>query len=929
LTLVSWTGDLLRRLVRVSCAWPALTLVLGVALAAASVWYALTTLTFATSTAALLPQGQAYMQRFTEYERLFGEIDDLIIVVAAPSLPEAKVYASRLVRELRQRQVPLEHITYRIDPKQFEGQALLYLSKHKLMEIRDRIFDYQDFMESFAARPTLDQLVEGLATQIAGAFVTGFLDLGLDNNKGASDLRFIEDLVTQVSARIERPIPYTSPWGPLFSVDADDSNAGYFLSDDEKLLFILAVPRSRVGSFTNDRDAIEGTRDVIRILRKEFPDVQVGVTGKAALANDEMVAAFRDSEHATILAFALILALLLVAFLRVGKPIVMLIVLAVGLCWSIGFATLAIGHLSLFSVMFISIVIGIGIDYGIYFLFRYEEELFLGRTLRQALEVTAGRSGPGVLLAAVMAAGTFYVLALTDFRGVQELGIIAGTAVLLSWLAMTTLFPAALVLIDRRRAKRPTTHVPRAIALERIRMPFVERMAASPRIVLGLALVLTILSAWGLRSVGFDYNLLNLQAKGTESVVWEKRILSTSGRSGFAALATAKSLDELRHKAAAFNRLSTVSEVDSLLMMIPDDQEEKQKIIGAFAPIVAPVRIARPQPVDVSHLIAGLETLKRRLGIAENEAPAGDAKQRLAKLSSALDRLVRKIRQNDPDAVEAALTALQQQLYRDFVRSFQRLQANLSPKRVGLEQVPPELKNRYYNEGGLFLIQIHPSVNIWDRAGAQKFVTELRSVDPEVTGTPIITFEAIRLMERAYWQGTLYAVVLVTGLTALALRRARETLLTLLPLALGLVWTAGLMYFFDLKFTLGNVFGLPLILGAASEYGLNIVLRFVEGRDHGGPLIARSTVMAVLINGLTNVVGFGSLMMAAHRGIFGLGLLLTLGTAASLISALVVLPVLLRMVQRMRAARVARRAVQAAATHVPQPETPERVGRPE
>jgi len=132
-----------------------------------------------------------------------------------------------------------------------------------------------------------------------------------------------------------------------------------------------------------------------------------------------------------------------------------------------------------------------------------------------------------------------------------------------------------------------------------------------------------------------------------------------------------------------------------------------------------------------------------------------------------------------------------------------------------------------------------------------------------------------------------------------------------------------------LKFTLGNVFGLPLILGAASEYGLNIVLRFVEGRDHGGPLIARSTVMAVLINGLTNVVGFGSLMMAAHRGIFGLGLLLTLGTAASLISALVVLPVLLRMVQRMRAARVARRAVQAAAAHVPEPESPERVGRPE
>jgi hopanoid biosynthesis associated RND transporter like protein HpnN len=925
LIFVSRTGAFLRRLVRAACARPALTLVLGVALAIISIWYAFAKLTFATSTADLLPRGQAYMQRFHEYERLFGEIDDLIVVVEAASLPEAKVYANRLVRELSQRKVPLQRLTYRIDPKQFEGQALLYLSTQKLAEIRDRIFDYQDFIESFAARPTLDQLVDGLATQIAGAFVTGFFDLGLDDNKGSNDLRFIEDLVAQVSARIDRPIPYTSPWGALFSVDADDSNAGYFVSDDEKLLFILAVPQSRAGSFTADREAIDGVRGVVGALRKEFPAVHVGVTGKAVLANDEMVAAFRDSEAATVLAFALILGLLLVAFLRVGKPIVMLVLLAVSLCWSIGFATVTIGHFSLFSVMFISIVIGIGIDYGIYFLFRYEEERFLGRTVRQAIEVTAERSGPGVLLGAVMAAGAFYVLALTDFRGVQELGIISGTAVLFSWVGMMTLFPAALVLIDRRHAER-RAQVPRALALERIRTPLVDRLARSPRSVLGLAVVLTVLAAWGLRGVGFDYNLLNLQAKGTESVVWEKRILATSGRSGFSALATATSLDELRRKQAAFRKLSTVSEVDSLLMMIPDDQDEKRKIIADFAPIVGPVRIARPQPVDLPRLLAGFETLKRRLDIAENEAPAtGDAKPRLTKLTGAIDRLMRKIRASDPEVVEAPLAALQQQLYRDYVRSFQRLQANLTPKRVGLETVPQELRSRYYSERGLFLLQIHPSVNIWDREGATKFVSELRGVDPEVTGTPIITFESIRLMERAYWQGTLYAVVLVTVLTALALHRARETLLALLPLGVGLVWTAGLMYFFDLRFTLGNVFGLPLILGAASEYGLNIVLRFVEGRDHGGPLVARSTVMAVLINALTTVVGFGSLMMAAHRGIFGLGLLLTLGTATSLLAALVVLPVLLRMVQQMRDARRPRRETDASTSAVPG-QTAERVG---
>lgn len=896
-------------MVGAACAVPVLTVGLALVLAAAAVWYALTTLTFATSTRALLPEGLRYVERYVEYDREFGELDDLIVVVEAPTLAEAKVYAGRLVRELRARQVPLARVAYRIDPRQFEGRALLYLSREKLAEIRDRVFDYQEFMEAFAARPTLDQLVAGLATQIANAFVTGFFDLGLEAPTAEGDLGFIEDLVGQVAARLERPVPYRSPWGPLFHVEGgEETSAGYFLSDDQRLLFVLAEPRSESGSFTGDRRAVEATRAVVASLRDEFPRVEVGVTGKPALSSDEMTAAFEDSEKATILAFALTLALLLAAFLRVGKPVVMLLVLALTLCWAIGVATLFVGHLSLFSVMFISIVIGIGIDYGIYFLFRYEEELYLGRSLREALEVAAARSGPGMLLGATTAAGTFYVLMLTDFRGLQELGFIAGSAILLSWVGMMTVFPAALALLDRRRARRPLAEVPRALALERIRVPFMDWLVGHPKTVLTLAGLLTLVSLAGLPRVRFDYNLLNLQAEGTESVAWEKRILATAGRSGFAALASAGSLDELRRKDRAVRRLETVSEVDSALLLLPEDQAEKRKIIADFAPLVAPIRVSRPLPVDPERLIAAFETLKRRIDIAANEAPAGQARTRLAKLVVDLDALIRKLRQSDREFTEAALAHFQQQLYRDFVRSFQRLQANLSPRQMGLDDLPADLRRKFVSDRGLFLLQIHPAVDIWDRDGARRFVEELRSVDPDVTGTPVITYEAIRLMERAYQQGTLYAIALVALITGLTLRRWRETLLALLPLGLGLLWTAGFMSFFGLKFTLGNVFGLPLILGAAAEFGSNVVLRFLEGQAHGGPLVARSTVMAVLVNGLTTIVGFGSLMIARHQGVFGLGLLLTLGMVASLVAALIVLPVLLRLVQQMRADRRARRA---------------------
>src|SRR5205814_6896371 len=148
------------------------------------------------------------------------------------------------------------------------------------VEIRERIFDYQDFMEAFAERPTLDQLVDGTATQIANAFVTGFLDLGLTDAKAAVDLRFIDDLVAQIGSRLERPTPYRSPFGALFSVGGiDEASAGYFLSDDRKLLFILTRPHSEEGSFTSNREAITGILRVLRDLGRDVPTVPVRVTG--------------------------------------------------------------------------------------------------------------------------------------------------------------------------------------------------------------------------------------------------------------------------------------------------------------------------------------------------------------------------------------------------------------------------------------------------------------------------------------------------------------------------------------------------------------------------------------------------------------------------------------------------------------------------
>jgi uncharacterized protein len=380
-------------------------------------------------------------------------------------------------------------------------------------------------------------------------------------------------------------------------------------------------------------------------------------------------------------------------------------------------------------------------------------------------------------------------------------------------------------------------------------------------------------------------------------VAWERRILASTGRSGYNGLSSASSLEELRAKQTAFEKLPSVSETDSVLRVIPDDQPEKIALIKSFAPLVAPIRVGRSSPVDLDRLKQALADIKRRFDVVAVEAGA----KLPAEIRVVRDKTIavqRLLARSNRDSAEAALNYLQAQLYRDFVNLFYSLQRNLNPTGVTIKDVPEELRRKFIGESGRFLIQIHPKVDIWEKAGAAQFVRDLRTVDPDVTGPPIITYEATALMERAYLSGSLYAFVLVGGLSILMIRRLRESLLGLVPMVLGVLWTVGLMQLFGIKFNLANIWGLPLIIGTAAEFGLNVILSHLEGRAHGGPLVARSAVLGVALNGITTMVGFGSLMIATHQGIFSLGLLLTLGSACGLVAALIVLPVVLKLLMK-------------------------------
>src|SRR5262245_26099692 len=198
---ISRTGRALQRLVRLSSRHAWLTVILSLVLAAIGIAYTFHALTFTTSGRDVLPQSAGSVRRYVEHAREFGELEDIVVVVEARTFEAAKAYASRLVQELRASPVKFQRVAYRIDPKRFEGRQLLYVSTEKLQEIRDKIFDHQEFMESFASDPTLAQLVESINAEFAQSFVSHLFDVGLGDGQ-ALDTRFLSVLLEQITQRL-------------------------------------------------------------------------------------------------------------------------------------------------------------------------------------------------------------------------------------------------------------------------------------------------------------------------------------------------------------------------------------------------------------------------------------------------------------------------------------------------------------------------------------------------------------------------------------------------------------------------------------------------------------------------------------------------------------------------------------------------------
>jgi hopanoid biosynthesis associated RND transporter like protein HpnN len=567
---------------------------------------------------------------------------------------------------------------------------------------------------------------------------------------------------------------------------------------------------------------------------------------------------------------------------------------------------LTVGHLNILTITFLPMLIGLAIDFGVHLITRYEEELRHGKTEAEALAKAMMFTGQGIIMGAMTTAVAFLAMAFTNFKGIKEMGIICGGGLMVCLIPMLTMLPA-LLLRGRQNVLDHDIHEDDTRA--RIENFWLQR----PVIVMVVIGVISLLAARELTRVSFDYNLLDMQSASLPSVVYEKKLIDSADKSVLFGAVVADNLEEAAELEKKIRALTNVvADVQSVAGFLDQNQNEKLQVISDIRNTVEPLRFSAPdlRPVNVYDLSRTLYSFSGYIGQARKAV--GDSDPALTKELVSLQTTIQSFRRamlSDDNAVltEHAdkLAGFQQALFADLRETFGALQRQDDRSPLRIEDIPPALRNRFVGVHGKFLLQVYPKKDVWQRDYQEEFVTALRqALDPQdtnhpiITGTPVQLLEYTTLLKDSYITAAWYSLMAISIMVLIHFRSLIAVVLALTPVGIGTLWLAGLMGWRDWPFNPANIMTLPLVIGIGVTNGIHILNRYAE--EHTPGILARSTGKAVLVSGLTAIAGFGSLVLAQHRGIHSLGVIMSIGIAACMLAGLTCLPALLNLLGRTR-----------------------------
>ncbi|MCI0747314.1 MAG: MMPL family transporter [Verrucomicrobia subdivision 3 bacterium] len=868
--------------------WPQLVLMV------LCILYTYYNLDFLTSRNDLVGGEKQYHKIYLEFKKEFPVQDDLVVVVESEDMERNRQFIERLGRKL-ERDTNFASVFYKGDLTLMGPKALLFLSEEALRDLQRTLQDYRPFLVQFTKATNLVSLFNLVNTQ----FRTASREENAQNRALVKALPALERIIRQATDALMRPGTPPSPGvNALFEGGAEAERQMYITFANGRIFLLTTQATDE----KHNADAVRRIRELITETQLEVPGLNVGLTGEPVLEVDEMAQSQRDSTIATIVALVIVAMVFIYGYHETGRPLKATACLLVGLSYTLAFTTAAVGHLNILTITFVPILIGLAVDFGVHLITRYEEELRRGRSQQAALEKAMVYTGMGIFTGAFTTAGAFFAMAAADFKGIREMGIICGGGMLVCLVPMMTLLPAWLLrgrqnVLDAqwgdKLGHRTAEEVDRRARLENV---WLRR----PYTVITMVGLLTALSLVSARRVYFDFNLLNMQSAGLPAVIFQDKLIQSSTRSVLFAAVVADSLPAATNLITQITNLPTVAAVESMARYLTEPQEKKLEMLTDIKALAAEIQFQRVdmEPADLRDLTQTLWSLHGYTGLAaaETRKEEPELHRQLVSLRRAISSLLQRMLLGERKQTAEKLGEFQQALFIDVRETFDSIQNqdNSGPLRV--KDLPGPIRNRFVGVTGKHLLQAYPQENVWNRAEQEEFIRQIRQIDPRVTGTPVQLYEYTTLLKESFEQAAVYSLMAISILVYIHFRKVSAVVLSLLPVGVGFLWMLGLMGWLGIAFNPANVMTLPLIVGIGVTNGIHILNRFAE--EQHPSILARSTGKAVLVSGLTTIAGFGSLMLAEHRGIRSLGFIMATGVSTCMLVGLTFLPAILNLLDK-------------------------------
>ena len=852
------------RIVAACCNHAKLVVLIAALIALGSGYYAVSHFAINTDSGKLISEDLPWRQKQTEFNKAFPQSDGLILTVIDGTTPElAADAANRLIARLKDQKDHFEFVQLPEEEPFFAKNGLLFQPVEKVKATVDQLNKAEPLLGQIAIDPTL----RGFMTTMS------LVSIGVE--RGQTPLDQVSGLIGKVAASVEgaldnRFVPFSLQ--QLLSAGGGDQSA----EPVGKRRFVQMKPRLDFGNLEPGEAATDALRQAVTDLGLTPANgVRVRLTGQIPLDDQEFGTVKDGFAMNSIITVLAVIFILWLALHSVRLIFAVLVSTFVGLVVTAAVGLSIEGALNLISIAFAVLFIGIGVDFGIQFAVRYRDERFMQPQLIPAVTSAGVKAGRALSLAAAATAAGFYSFLPTDYKGVSELGVIAGNGMIIAFIISVTLLPALLTLLHPPSEGREVGY--------RFLAPLDDFLARHRWWVIGITVGAAVVGSPLLLKLRFDSNPLNLNSPKVESVATLLDLMKDPQTTPNKIDILQPSLDDAVKLAQRVDQIPEVGGTQTLASFVPPDQQAKLPLIqdanDNVGPGLNPSQTKEaPSDEDEVQSINAAALRYEKAALKGSGEPADTARRLAADL--------RKLAAAPPQARAMARQAFVPPI--KIVVS--ELRDALSAAPVTLDNLPPNLVRAWKTPEGQARIEVTPK-NLSNSSDVlSRFSDAVVAVAPDATGQPVIIQDSGLTVIWAFIEAGAWALGSIAILLYIVLRKVTDVLLTLVPLLLAGVLTMEVTVLIGLPLNFANIIALPLLLGLGVAFKIYFVMAWREGQTK---LLQSSLTRAVFFSAMTTAVAFGSLWSSKHPGTSSMGELLALSLACTLVAAVFFQPALM------------------------------------